>query len=516
MKPFAERKQAFADQWRRAGYQRLSLNKKMNSKLLIVAFAINLQQMPVHLRAQTSQIRSVESHLKPHIQIEDSPYTRFSIDDRLKFYNIPSVSITVIDDGKIAWAKAYGFADLEAGIRATKTTIYQAASMSKTANAALVIRLTQRHVLSLDTDIREYLKTWELPENSFSTGHTITIRDLLSHRAGIGVHGFEGYKPGTALPSLDDILNGRSPANNELVKPDTFPNTITSYSGGGIMIVQKVLEDVLQESYSSLINAEVLGPLHMNHSNYQQPLSPALQRTAATGYNTHQNAIVGKYYVYPELAPAGLWSTPTDMAKLIIAVQQSSTTDRPFLDKQFATLMVTPVSDSDNAALGSFVYKIGVDVYFAHDGHNRGFTCVYYGSLHSGQGAVIMLNSDNNGIIPEILNSIAETYHWKDFYQPEVKQAVRLPDSMKDRYTGNYYCVQLKRKIQIRKAGHNLEMRQELEFNKGDGCFEKVYFSNQNTFFTQTSDLIWSFPSNATDILNIKDGNDLYIATKVK
>lgn len=488
----------------------------MNLTYLIVALTLSLQQLPVHLRAQTNQIRSVESCLMPNIQIKDSAYTHFSIYDRLKFYNVPSVSIAVINDGKIAWAKAYGLADLEAGVPATKATIYQAASISKTANAALVMRLAQRQVLSLDTDIRKYLKTWTLPENTFSIGHTITVRNLLSHGAGIGVHGFEGYKPGTALPSVDDILNGTSPANNEPVKLDTFPNTITSYSGGGIMIVQKVLEDILQQPYSSLIKEEVLGPLHMSHSDYQQPLSSALQRCAATGYNSHMSAIVGKYYVYPELAPAGLWSTPSDIAQLIIAIQKSLTSEQAFLDKKFAKLMVTPVSDSDNAALGTFVYKIGGDVYFAHDGHNHGFTCVYYGSLNSGKGVVIMLNSDNNGIIPEILHSIAETYHWKDFYQPEIKQALSLPDSLQDRYAGNYYCTQLKRNIQIRKAGHNLEMRQELEFKKGEGCFEKVYFSNQNTFFIQTSDLIWSFPSNAADISNIKDGSDLYTASKVK
>jgi CubicO group peptidase (beta-lactamase class C family) len=378
------------------------------------------------------------------------------------------------------------------------------------------MRLAQGEVISLDTDIRRYLKTWKLPENTFSIGHTITIRNLLSHKAGIGVHGFEGYKSGTPLPSIDDILNGRPPANNEAVKPEAIPNTVVSYSGGGIMIVQKALEDMFQQSYSSLIKEQVLGRLHMNHSGYEQPLSSALQRDAATGYNSHLNAIAGKYYVYPELAPAGLWSTPPDIAKLIIAIQQSLTSDRSFLDKIYAKSMVTPVSDSDNAALGTFVYKIGGDVYFAHDGHNHGFTCVYYGSLNSGKGVVIMLNSDNNGIIPEILHSIAETYYWKDFYQPELKQAISLPDSLQDRYAGNYYCAQLKRNIQIRKAGHNLEMRQELEFKKGEGCFEKVYFSSQNTFFIQTSDLIWSFPSNAAAILNIKDGNDLYTATKVK
>ncbi len=488
----------------------------MKSNYLIIALALGLQQLPVHLRAQTKEIRSVESCLMPNIQIKDSVYTHFSIYARLKFYNVPSVSIAVINDGKIAWAKAYGFADVEAGVPATKTTIYQAASISKTANAALVMRLAQRQVFSLDTDIRKYLKTWTLPENIFSIGHTITVRNLLSHRAGIGVHGFKGYKPGTPLPSLNDILDGKPPANNELIKPEATPDKLVSYSGGGIMIVQKALEDILQKPYSSLITEEVLGPLHMNHSSYQQPLSSALQRTAATGYNSHLNAIVGKYYVYPELAPAGLWSTPSDIAKLIIAIQQSSISDHAFLDKKYAKLMVTPVSDSDNTSLGTFNYKIGEDAYFAHDGHNEGFTCVYYGSLNSGKGVVIMLNSDNNGIIPEILHSIAETYHWKDFYQPELKQAFSLSDSLQDRYAGNYYCAQLKRNIQIRIAGHNLEMRQELEFKKGEGCFEKVYFSNQNTFFIQTSDLIWSFPSNAADILNIKDGNDLYTATKVK
>src|SRR5471030_1374644 len=177
--------------------------------LKIVSFATLISLANCSLvNAQTASIKAVETHLMPHIQMKDSAFVHFTISERLQFYAIPSVSIAVIHNGKVAWAKAYGSADVSLRQPATSQTLYQAASMSKTANAAAVMRLVQQHRLSLDTDIRRYLKTWAFPDNAFSKGSAITLKNLLSHTAGINVRGFAGYERGAALPSLNEILNG--------------------------------------------------------------------------------------------------------------------------------------------------------------------------------------------------------------------------------------------------------------------------------------------------------------------
>ena len=180
-------------------------------------------------------------------------------------------------------------------------------------------------------------------------------------------------------------------------------------------------------------------------------------------------------------------------------------------------MMVTPLNDSTYSALGVFVLHIGDEKYFAHNGRNVGFQSVYYGSFTSGKGVVVIVNSDNGGIIPEIVNSVAVAYDWKSFYQPQRKKTFVIPYTSLQKYVGQYYCKKLKRNIIIQKKGAGLEMRQELEFNKGDDCFESLYFTDDHNFFVLTSSLRWEFSSKvATDkpTLIIHDGDTIYEAEK--
>lgn len=467
--------------------------------------------------AQVNKITDVENGLLPQIQLQDCTLIRYTIEERLKFYNIPSVSIAVINNGKLAWAKAYGDANTS-GKKANPGTLYQAASLSKSVNAMTVMRLIQQHKLSLDEDIRHYLKTWELPENEFTLNTKITLRQLLGHAGGINVPGFRGYKNSEPIPSLNAILNGEPPANNEPVKVVSAPGTQMSYSGGGIMIIQKILEDNIDPDYGRLVGKEILTPVRMKNSFYEQPLRDSRARNAATGYSSRKVAIDGGHYIYPELAPAGLWTTPTDFANFIIALQHSlAGKNANFLSKVNAETMVTPLNDSTYLALGVFVLQRGDEKYFAHNGRNIGFQSVYYGSLTSGRGVVVMVNSDNGGIISEIVNSVAVAYDWMGFYQPEQKKTSVVSYNTLQKYVGQYYCEKLKRNIVIRKKGAGLEMRQELEFNKGEDSFESLHFIDDHNFLVLTSGLRWEFlPALTADKLTliIHDGDTIYEAEK--
>ena len=93
--------------------------------------------------------------------------------------------------------------------------------------------------MDLDTDVNVYLKSWKLPANEIMAGTKVTIRELLTHTAGLTVHGFAGYASDAAIPSLVQILNGEKPANSAAIRVDTEPGTRWRYSGGGYVIIQQ-------------------------------------------------------------------------------------------------------------------------------------------------------------------------------------------------------------------------------------------------------------------------------------
>jgi len=348
--------------------------------------------------------------------VQSDPQTEVekSIVSSMKTYGVPSVSIAVIQNGKIAWAKAYGMADETTKRAADTNTIYQVASMSKCLNAYCIMRLVQEGRLSLDTDIRQYLHSWKFPDNELSKNAVIAIRGLLSHTAGLSVHGFKGYLHSETIPTINEMLNGTTPANSGKIEAILQPGTKVEYSGGGILITRKILQDNIAENYDSLLENYVLRPLGMINSTFSQPLT-AQYKDFAAAYNENRKEIPGKYYIYPEKSPDGLWATASDYARFIISIQHSITGRQPaLLNNQIITEMLTPVLE--NSALGFFITSKGEQKYFGHSGSNIGFKCAYNGSFTSGNGVVVLTNSDKGGnLAGEIIKKVAYVYQWKNF-----------------------------------------------------------------------------------------------------
>lgn len=470
------------------------------------------------LSGQKNKISAFENGLtetRPVI-FEDSLINHYNILDRMKFYKVPSVSIALISNGKIEWARAYGFADAEDKRPANIHTLYQAASISKSVNALGIMKLVQKGKLSLTTDIRNYLKTWTFPENEFSRGKTITLKHLLSHTAGFGVRGFYGYSVKDSLPSINQILDGQQPANNAAVRPVMEPGKQFEYSGGGSTIIRKILDDNISENYDSLMQSIVLQPLKMTRSSFARPLS-AKQRNHAFAYDKDMRVVAGNYYIYPEQAAGGLWSTATDIARFIIAVQASlKNGSSAILGKNEAVEMLTPVLPNSTYALGFGIDTRGGEKYFRHDGENYGFTSSYYGSFTTGKGVVILTNAHpENGrpLIAEILNSIAVNYDWKGFYQPLVKKLVAVPDHWLNQYAGDYYSENPEMKISITRKDNGLELTARRP--------EKMYATGLNTFFLLSSPgdtcIFSSSGNNGTiDIFEVKQNDKTLIKARKK
>ena len=423
------------------------------------------------------KIRLVENNLAGWVQTGNND--RWNLAERMKKYNINGISIAVIHNYKIEWARGYGYADVSENRPVTENTLFQAASVSKSLNAVGVLRLAQEKKLDLNTDINKYLITWKFPYDEKTNNKQITLTNLLSHTAGLTIHGFPGYEKGDSLPTLSQVLDGKKPANTEAVRSSDEPGKNFNYSGGGVTVSQLIVMDVSKQAYDIFMQKNVLDPLGMTSSSYKQPPSAAYEKVLATGYRSDGKEIPGKFHIYPEQAAAGLWTNPVDLCKYIIETQLSYKGESSkVLTPEMTRLRLTTVRE--DAALGVFVNSrvTGSLKYFNHNGGNEGFQCTYVGCRDNGEGVAIMTNSDNGSLIcEEILNSVATVYNWKDYYLPEIKKVVDPDGSLLDKYAGKYI---LNGQTAVFKKSDN-----GLTVNVLGDLNWKVYFTSDTDFFVR-------------------------------
>ena len=419
------------------------------------------------------KIKQVENNIAGWVQIEGVKSV-WTLPERMKYYHVHGLSIAVIHNYKLEWAKGYGWADSAMQIPVTIHTLFQAASISKSLNAVGVLKLAQEKKLNIYNDINYYLKNWQLPGSKFTADKKVTVYNLLNHTAGLNVHGFLGYEKGDSIPSIVQILNGEKPANSEPVRSYAIPGPKVEYSGGGVLISQLIVMDITHEPYDKYQWNQVLKPLGMVNSFYTQP--PPKNKTAllATGYDTNGKEINGKYHIYPELAPAGLWTNPIDLSKFIIETQLSyEGKSNKVLSQTMTREMLTPFKGSD-AGLGVFIDSIGNRIYFQHGGSNEGFKSQYFASLTGGDGVVIMVNSDQDGILRDVINSVAQAYNWENFYKPQKRKVINVPDDTLQRYVGNYSLNQIN--ISVFKKGNNLFL------SRNGGAPMQLFFTSNTDF----------------------------------
>jgi CubicO group peptidase (beta-lactamase class C family) len=379
----------------------------------------------------------VIAHLRPAITIKGAPAVTYALADRMAKFKVPGVSIAVVDSGRIVWNSAYGLKEAGTTDSVTTTTLFQAASISKPVAATAMLRLVEQGTLALDTPVNQYLKSWKVPDNRFTATQAVTLRRIVSHSAGLGVHGFPGYARGEPLPTVPQILDGAKPANTAAVRVESVPGSTSSYSGGGITIEQLVMTDVTGESFPALVQRLVLDPIGMTSSGYDQPLPAAKVARAATGHRPDGTPVQGRWHTYPEMAAAGLWTTPTDLAKWAIAITASRNgVAGSVLSKKSATDMLTV--QKEPAGLGPMLQGTGRAFRFEHGGSNTGYIChvIYFPEL--GRGAAVMTNSDaGSSLTNEILFALAKEYDWPE-YGPREVQPIALDSATVRQLVGEY------------------------------------------------------------------------------
>ncbi len=345
----------------------------------------------------------------------------FNIYDRMQRYNVPGVSIAVIKNYNVDWAKGYGIMEVGTNKPVSTKSLFQAASCSKPLAVVIVMKLVETGKLNLDEDVNKYLKIWKIPYDSVNT--KITLRQLITHNAGIN-------RPGNGIdylenssPTLIQVFNGESPAINDPFHFDFPPGTVFKYSNLGYMIIQKILEDQLNMSYSQIVRKYIFEPLKMNSSWMQFPLPENEMAFLSKPHN--KSGEPQDYGLHPTaLAHGGLIATPTDLSKFIIDLMLlEKNKSGKILKPESVNKMFTKIADVDpqefsgfsELGFGIFLLGQGDHTYFAHPGgNNTGASCAFIGSINTGNGIVVM----TNGILGlyltmEIVASIAKEYSWE-------------------------------------------------------------------------------------------------------
>ena len=382
------------------------------------------------------RINEIESCLPDPVIVKGEPPSCHTLAERMQALHVPGISVAVIHKGTLVWAKGFGVERI-GGEPVTAETLFQAGSISKPIAAMAALRLVRQGKLSLDADVNSVLTTWKVPASPAAPGATVTLRELLTHTAGFTVHGFPGYAANTPVPTLVQVLNGEKPANNEPIRLESVPGSKWKYSGGGYTVMQQLLLDASKRPFTELLHDTVLIPIGMIHSTYEQPLPISLKAEAATPYGANGEPIPGGAHTYPEKAAAGLWTTPSDLARYVLEVQQSlqgkaNHVLSPDLTKQ----MLNP--GKGHWGLGLEIGGSPTDPYFSHGGVDEGFESLLVGYEHNGEGAVVMTNAKGGGrLASQVMMSIATAYAWPDF-QPPVRTAVELDRSVLAGYVGTY------------------------------------------------------------------------------
>ena len=335
------------------------------------------------------------------------------VPDRMAHYHVPGLSLACIHDGTVQWTEAFGVARAD-GAPVTPETLFQGSSVGIPITALAVLRLVEQGKLNLDVDASQYLKSWKLPTNRFTEKKKVTLRELLSHTAGATVHGFPGYAAGEKVPTLVQVLNGESPAKSAPVTIDSVPGTKFRYAGANYTIVQQILIDVTGEPFPDLMQELVLRPTHMAHSTFQQPIPEKLRSLIAMPYDKDGNAMEGGPRTYPQMAVAGLWTTPSDLALFALAIQEALA-GKPgaIVSSSTAHEMLQPVLGF--YALGFSIGGSGPNRYFSHPGANPGYLSFFF-AYEKGDGVVLMSNAQHSkALMLELIHALSKQYGWTEF-----------------------------------------------------------------------------------------------------
>jgi len=495
---------------------RIVIGLKRIATILLISILLQSCAKEVNTATTTDAIKQVETGLTTRVYIEGD--ATWSIEERMKHYGIPGASIAIIHNGEIAWAKAYGVTDKDSQTPVTTQTLFQAAATSMPVTAYGALRLVEQGKVTLDENINNYLKEWELTDNEFTESDKVTLRNLLNHSAGIYPRGTGRYNLEDTIPTLVEILNGTPPAVNEPITVNKVPGESVRFAYASYVPVQQIMIEAEGKAFSEIMYEQVLQPLEMTNSTFSQSLTEVQLAKAATGYLKGGAMVEGKRKIYPAMASNGLWTTAEDYAKFLTNVQQTTAgKTTKGLSKDLAELMGTPYGVSGSGwsftlGLGFQLLNRNNEIYLRHHGWNRGFYAEIVAHRDKGYGVVVMTNSTFPAFNAEVIRAVAQTYNWDSFVP--VHQKMKIDPETADNITGRYQSDD--RIIEISQKHNQLFYKNILDEED-----EELIKVSDSLFVRRSSGLFMQFKpdaesgANQLQYLNRNDGTLISALTKV-
>ena len=316
-------------------------------------------------------------------------------------YRVPGLSIAVEQDGERPWTAGYGTVAADAPTPVGPQTVFQACSISKHVAAFGAMRLVDAGALEMDADINDYLTTWQLPASE-GWQASVTLRQILAHTAGLSYNWFRGFGAGEPTPTMRQVLHGRAPANTPPVRASLLPGSRFRYSGSHYAVLQQLLTDVTGDRFEDLMRVLVLDPVGMADSSFDQAFPQERPHLVAAGHHTDGTPVRGQWRAIPEMAGAGLWTTPADLVRLEREIARAVAGGSTLLSGDLARQMLTRQL-ADGYGLGTEVDKSAGRLRFGHTGGNIGYNCFSFAWTGTGAAVAVMTNMDN---AREILGSI--------------------------------------------------------------------------------------------------------------
>lgn len=360
----------------------------------------------------------LENGIRGKVKFINEAETLNSISDKMSEYAIPAMSLAVMQEGQIEWSETYQHAEVAGNQRLDCTSLFQAASLSKPVTCMAAVRMHAAGEIDLDKNIKDYLKSFQLPQGKQTVANPVTFRNIFSHTSGINAGGYQGYNRDLDMPSDPGVLMGNEGANSPAIEVVWEPNETLAYSGGGYTLAELALQDIYGAAFSEIMKKWILEPANMENSEFTQPFPASDSNRVAKGHTHSGEVLEGGWRNHPEQAAAGLWSNATDLAKFMAEIYYAYQGKPSIFSQSDVESMIR--DERDGHVYGFIVNRTEDDLAITHYGGNAGYRTAMTISLTTGNGLVYLINSDNGGNLGnELLLSAAQVYSWNHFQQTQ-------------------------------------------------------------------------------------------------
>ncbi len=337
-----------------------------------------------------------------------------NIEERMKHYKVQGLSIVLIENCQINGVENYGFLEANTDRKVNENSIFSACSISKFLTGMMILKLIEEGLLDLDEDVNERLETWKVPDNEFTKNKLVTLRNLLSHQAGIKdpEGSFFERISDIGTPSMVELLEGKTPYCKVPIEVQYEPESEFQYSDAGYCIIQQLIEDVTKKPFYQVVNEFIFKPLGMESSYLNPTMLEIVKKKFSCGHNKNGELVDGKYPIYPYPTASGLWTTSLDLAALVLELMNAlKGKSKIGILKSLAKEMITSQRGRSWAGLGVFLEGSEKELEITSMGWGVGFQCRMVAYPYLEKAAVIMTNTELGvhqleGIIGEIYKSL--------------------------------------------------------------------------------------------------------------